>query len=130
MSMKQWMAGVAMAVACVAASAGGSSSLSDSAPGGAFVPVNLAQRVMHFGSGRIWQRADGVVLVCPLAEAIERCKRNERSMKSWVDVHSLAIEGHRISGVQFFFAGQSGEQNLMVFFAKDNPLSSAMQKQR
>lgn len=130
MNMKQWMAGAAMAAACAAAWAGGSSSSSDSTPGGAFVPVNMAQRVMHFSAGRIWQRSDGVVLVCPLSEAAERCKRSERSMKSWTDVHSLSIDGYRISGLQFFFAGKDGEQNLLVFFTKDNPLSSAVSKQR
>jgi|JI10StandDraft_1071094.scaffolds.fasta_scaffold70483_4 hypothetical protein len=128
MNMKQWMLGAATVVMCAAASAGSSSSSSDSPGNSGFVPVNMAQRVMHFGAGRIWQRADGVVLVCPLNEETERCKRNQRSIKSWVDVHSLSIEGHRISGVQFFFAGQNGEQQLMVFFAKDNPLSAAAAK--
>lgn len=94
-----------------------------------FVPQVMAQRVMRFTEGRVWQREDGVVLVCPLKVALEACKKSQGSRSPWVDVQSLSIDGYEISGFQYSFTGSNVELNLLVFFSGGNELSTLSKQQ-
>lgn len=88
------------------------------APG--YVPIENAQRVIHFDYRRLWYTVDGVVLVCPLdAENAFRdnsCVRGKTD--AWVPLLLLKIPGYEIAGVQYVISGSAGYRNLVVFWRK------------
>jgi hypothetical protein len=105
-----------------AAMAKGSSKGSDGGHTQGFVPIDEAQRVMHFGSERIWGTVDGVVLVCPLDADASSGRAKECESKdgksAWTPLLSLVVPGYEISGLQYMFAGKDGYRQLLVFWRK------------
>lgn len=84
----------------------------------AFIPVEAAQRVMHFDNDHVWQDAAGTVLVCPLEKNQRYCEKKPGS-KAWVPLlQSITVPGHVISGMQFVFPGKDGLKHLLVFWRK------------
>lgn len=91
------------------------------APGGAMIPIDQAQRILHFPDWRVTHTTSGVVLVCPMQFDSVKCRfsdKDESKSSPWIPLHSLSLPGYRISGVQFFSAGSSA-QSLKVYFTKN-----------
>lgn len=89
--------------------------------GASFVPIELAQKTMHFSSERIWQDTVGNILVCPLSAKVDsyprKCEEGTKKY-AWVAMTDLKIPGYEISGFSISFAGSHGYTQLMVYFRK------------
>ena len=83
------------------------------------VPIEHAQRVLHFPSSRNWSDTEGRILVCPFV--VHASPTNRCPTDSWVPLETMAVSGYRIYGIQYTFAGNDGSRNLLVYFEKSPP---------
>lgn len=69
--------------------------------------------------------SDGTLLVCPFESDVEVetlhhepkfCRRNKND--AWVKLLDLRIPGYEISGIQYFFSGNHGDKELLVYWRK------------
>ena len=120
-----------MAVAALAnpiiASAKGSSHpkpLQAQSQAAGFVPIEQAQRAMHFTDLRVWQSSDGAILVCRWdGEIVGRYSNKEcvdkAGKNAWTDINDLKVPGYKIAGYEIRTI-TNYETHVIVYFKKES----------
>jgi hypothetical protein len=90
-------------------------------PDSSGVPIEEAQRVLHFPGHRNWETSDGVLLVCEYyykSSFTEKTCTDKKGVDRWKPVNDLKLTGFEISYIGVQFIGPTGSRQVIVYFRK------------
>lgn len=95
-------------------------------PTSTVIPIEFAQRAIHWSPERVRQTTNAVIQICPFEFTTtnswqsKQCFDNNDKAQSpkWIFMNDYKVEGYELSAFQYVFIGNSGYRHLVMYFRK------------
>ena len=131
---------VASVFASTAFSHGSSSypkAVSDSGSSGSVISAEVAPRAIIWHESRLWQRSDGIILVCPFEAVADRqwneyhCYTQQGKVRTdrWTALQNYQVAGMMLKSYEYRFVGSGGSTRLIAYYGPATDAETAKELQ-